>query len=358
MRRVPSSNSRPATRRSNPPPVPPRPTATTKAAYQSKNSSRSQTVRAPVAVTRIERGAGPGGLDSITVRRREYISEVSGSIAFTTNGFYDNPGLAESYPWLNTIASNYEQYEILSRTFCFETEAPTTATGAVILSYDYDALDALPTSKTSALLVKDSVRTAPWQSARLTLKPQDLQRRGKLFVRSSPVGTADLKTYDNGRFAISTSGQASSTVVGELWFEYVIRFHIAQQGSVQNVGRMITSAGSVSKTAWFGSAPTYGGSLAITGAGNVMTFSQSGYYLLSIKVTGTGLNLASYTPTASSGSSFTALIGTVNSGGTGQALLYAVQATSGGTLTWDVSGATTVTESLSYIAPYYTESPP
>jgi hypothetical protein len=315
-------------------------------------SSQSRTVIAPVATTRVERGSGPTGVDTITVRRREYIGDVSGSTTFAVNSFSDNPGLPGTYPWLSDIAQNYEQYEVVSRAFCFETEAPTTATGAVILSYDYDTLDDAPVDKTAALLVKDSVRTAPWQSSRLILKTEDLRRRGKLYVRSGSVASSDLKTYDLGKLSVSTQGQAGTTVIGELWFEYVIKFHIAQQAAFPGV--IIVGAGSVSDTAVYGTAPTYRGITPVTASGSVLTFNQPGYFLIVSSFVGTGLNTMVPTLVASTGSTVAAAHGIVDSTNTGALYRYQARMLSGGTLTLDASAATSVTAINTMIGEFFT----
>jgi len=312
----------------------------------------SSVVVAPVATTRIERGAGPTGVDTITVRRREYIGDINGSSTFAVTSYADNPGLPGTYPWLSDIATNYEQYEVLSRSFCFETEAPTSATGAVILSYDYDTLDSAPVDKTAALLVKDSVRTAPWQSSRLVLKAADLKRRGKLYTRPGSVSSSDLKTYDLGKLSVSTQGQAGTTVVGELWFEYVIKLHIAQQRS--SPGVTVSSGGTVSKTAIFGTAATYVGNTPVTGSASTLTFNQPGYFLLTMSVTGTALQNGNYAVTSSTGSSCSILTGTniTNGAFTTQNISYAIRALANATFLWDVSAATTVTATTTWIGEF------
>jgi hypothetical protein len=316
--------------------------------------TRSQTISAPVATTRVERGAGPTGVDSITITRREYLFDVAGSTTYSVASLADNPGLPASYPWLSSIASSYEQHETVSKTFCFETEAPTSATGVVVLSYDYDVLDAAPVDKTAALLVKDSVRTAPWQSSRLTLKGQDLKRRGKLYVRSGTVANSDQKTYDLGRLSVSTVGQATTAIIGELWVEYVYRLHIAQQGSPPGV--QVVGAGSVSKTSIFGSAPTYSGSSPVTASGSVLTFSQPGYYQVGMNLTGTGLSTIA-TPVGSTGTTVAISFTPIGNAASTQSLgTFSFRALANSTLTFDLSAATTVTATYANISPWFSTS--
>lgn len=338
--------SRKSTRR--PQPNPPRPRAP-------RNIRQAPVVRAPVAMTRVQRGTGPTSSDTVTIHRREYLGDVCGSVTFATNSYAYNPGLPGSFPWLATIASNYEQFQVINTRFCYETEAPTSATGAIILSFDYDTLDSVPVDKTEALLVKDSVRAAPWVSCQLPLTSADLTRRGKLFTRSGSVASSDLKTYDLGRLSVSTVGQASTACIGELWVDYTIRFFVAQQRSPPGVLHVASTG--VTDTAIFGTAPTTTGTTPVSALGDVLTFDQPGYFLLTTVFIGTGLNAGvSNTPTASTGATLTGIAAITNTADTNAIRLDVVRVLAGSTVTFDVSAATTVTAVTSRVSPWFSSS--
>jgi len=50
------------------------------------------------------------GEDTIRVKKKEYICDIDGTSAFSNNFFAVNPGLNDTFPWLSSIANNYEQY--------------------------------------------------------------------------------------------------------------------------------------------------------------------------------------------------------------------------------------------------------
>jgi hypothetical protein len=68
----------------------------------------SKKVSAPVAMSKIVKAGRPAFRSTpdgdITVFHREYIMDVNGSIAFTTEGFLINPGNQILFPWLSNIA--------------------------------------------------------------------------------------------------------------------------------------------------------------------------------------------------------------------------------------------------------------
>lgn len=266
-----------------------------------RNPSGNGRVQAPVANTRVMAGGSVARRgDSTTIVRREYVGDIAGSVAFATTSYTCNPGVSGLFAWLPAIANSYEQYAFTSVKFLYEPEAATSATGAVILSFDYDVLDTAPSTKQESLLVKDSVRSAPWAASQLVLPRVELDRRGNLYVRSGAVSNSDLKTYDLGRLNVSTAGQAGTTTVGELWVEYTVRLMIAQQstttGGASSAAKIVASTG-VSRSAIYGSAATVTGTLAVTASSNTLTFPSVGQYLVTQEFVGTGITTANTAPT-------------------------------------------------------------
>lgn len=288
------------------------------------------------------------------VKRREFIQDVVGSVAFSVASFPDNPGLPNIYPWLNTMAPLYEEYKCVSKRFLYETESATTATGAVILAYDYDALDSAPADKQSALTIADNVRTAPWARADLNLRPADLSRRGSLYTRTGTVSGSDLKTYDQGQFHLCTSGQADTSVVGELWVEYTFHFFIPQPVGPPPSAKVV-AGGTVSRAAFYGSASTVTGLLGVSASASTLTFPHPGQYAISHFFTGGTLTTTAPTwsgtvPTAST------VIGVPDGAATSSVFITNVTVTAANqTLIGDAtaSGAT-ITASTTRISCYQT----
>lgn len=198
-------------------------------------SDMSQSVNAPVATGMVRRINNPAqkGLANgdLIVKHREYVSDINGSVAFNANPFSINPGLPGLFPWLSGVAQRFESYKFRRLKFDFETESPTSATGTALLSLDYDASDASPTTKTQAMAYRSSVRSPVWSNCQLSSLQEDLDKRTSFFVRkgAAPTGT-DIKLYDVGNLNVCTMGQANSNVVGELYVEYDILLMTPQLG--------------------------------------------------------------------------------------------------------------------------------
>lgn len=165
---------------------------------------------------------GPNG--DCRIRHREFLSDITGSVAFAVNTFQVNPGLVGSFPWLSRIAGNYESYVFENLRFHYGTEASTASTGSLIMSLDYDPSDSAPTTKMQALTYRGAVRSSPWAPCLHTSIREDLTKRKTYYVRAGGLTPGlDVTLYDTGNLYVITVGQGAATVIGELWVEYDIR---------------------------------------------------------------------------------------------------------------------------------------
>lgn len=164
------------------------------------------------------------------ITHREYLGDITGSVAFDLDKSLDiNPGLASTFPWLSTQASGWEQYRFRKLDFEVVTRAPTTVTGGVYLAPDYDVLDADPNSELQISTYRDTVEDAAWKDQVCRLDPSAMFPMGpRKYIRSGLVSSADLKSYDAGRFYVATVGQADTSAVGKLWASYIIEFFVPQ----------------------------------------------------------------------------------------------------------------------------------
>lgn len=303
---------------------------------------RSVAARAPVAIsTNISRS---DSAPAYRVVRKEYVGDVSGSVTFANTSYAFNPGMANLFPWLSNIANAYEEYHVDNVMFHYEPSQATTATGSVMLSFDYDSLDAAPADKNDALLNSSYVRSSPWDRATMALRKVDIdQRQGNaLFTRNATISGSDLKTYDLGQLHVSTVGQANTAIIGELWISYSIALRVPQRAKSE--GCKLASTGSA-----LYSTVVSTGSVYASGSGQVLTFAVPGYYLVAQAVTATGIGAGS-DPTASTGSSVT-ILNTFTYSTTNVLRLLLVRMLAGGTLTCSYTG--TISASDTYIAPYF-----
>jgi hypothetical protein len=80
------------------------------------------------------------------VTHREMICDIQGSTNFSSQVFRINPAIATTFPWLSSIAGNYEQYVIQGLVFEFKStsayalSSSNAALGTVIMATQYNSL--------------------------------------------------------------------------------------------------------------------------------------------------------------------------------------------------------------------------
>jgi hypothetical protein len=256
-------------------------------------------VKAPVAQTRIRQNAGPKTQHlpngDIRIAHREYFSELQGSDVFAVSDYAINPGLAETFPWLSRIAKNYESHEWEKLDFVFETESPTSYKGTVLLVPDFDAADSAPESKSDAMSYRSAVRTAPWQSAVLSCRREDLQKLKSRYNRYGALASnLDIKTYDAGNFFACVQGQADTSVVGELYADYIVVLRTPQTPDGDALSGKLIGGSALTATELIGTSPTVTGTLPMEkGAlASGIVFQTEGEMLVDVVISGTTLVLA------------------------------------------------------------------
>lgn len=169
---------------------------------------------------------------SIRVQHREFISNISSSVAFVNTTYNVNAGLAATFPWLSVLASNFEQYRFHGMLFVFVStsadalNSTNTALGTIIMAADYNAATSSYGSKVQMEQAMWAVSDKPSNSqvAPIECDP-GLNRSDVYFVRQSavPAGSptpASILDYDLCTFQIASVGSQAAAVVGELWVTY------------------------------------------------------------------------------------------------------------------------------------------
>lgn len=238
------------------------------------------------------------GDDSIRVRKREYIADINATQAFSNNFFAINPGLSDSFPWLSSIANNYEQYHFNGLVFQFvstssDAIASTTdlGLGQVVLATDYNAADAAYVNLPQMLGTMFSNSGKPSENIMHAIECAPAEQAQKLYyVRSGdhPEGT-DIRMYDIGSFQLATQNMpADYTGMGQLWVSYDITLCKSVQnnqlGFDLNTDKYILTAPAVT-TAYFGTSRALAehSNLGTTVNGTTISFPptlSSGYYLI------------------------------------------------------------------------------
>jgi hypothetical protein len=104
---------------------------------------------------------GIGG--TMRVMNFEQVISLTGSNgSFSAGGNVINPGLVNSFPWLSTIASNYQSFKIHYLRYIYVPACPTTTQGTAFLYLDYNFNSAVPTTLAQVDLSSNSCSGPAW----------------------------------------------------------------------------------------------------------------------------------------------------------------------------------------------------
>lgn len=261
-------------------------------------SARNAPPRVPVITGNAYTASGDG---RIRVRHREFIGDVAGSVAFAVTALGINPGLATMFPWLSTIAGQFESYCFESLRFCFETSKSASTSGTLLLAVDYDAGDAVPVNKQQMMSNRTKNRNAVWAECVINCDKQDLKKLPQRFIRLGSLSAdQDIKTYDTGNFQYATKSCADTTEIGELYVEYDVHLMTPQNdlsGQLSASSARLTSVTGPTRAAPFGTASSWTGGLTVSSVGATITWGKVGQYLVYLRYTGTVITDVGLTPT-------------------------------------------------------------
>lgn len=245
----------------------------------------------------------------INVRHKEFVADISGSVAYSASSYSINPGLSPLFPWLSGMASLFESYRFKRLVFHYRTSSSTATGGKVLLSVDWDAADATPDTKVGQLQERTKADDAAWANFSLICDQADLNKFGpQRFVRQGSVSSTDIKTYDVGNLILGVSGMSGTSVVGELWVEYDVEL-MTPNTAPAPLSAKVVAATSISNAQIFGSAPVTTGSLAVTPSVSTLTFNRVGTYVVDYGFTGTLSAMTFTTGTATVTNAFSVVSG-------------------------------------------------
>lgn len=156
---------------------------------------------------------------------------VNGSSAFTNILYTINPTDRKSFPWLSTIANQFDQWDPNGIIFEFVSTSSTfngtsQALGTVIMATDYDVYDPLYPSKQIMENSDYSCSTRPSENLVHGVECAISERPTKILYTST-TGTKSLEDLAN--FQIATVGCSTANArLGELWVSYDITFYKKQ----------------------------------------------------------------------------------------------------------------------------------
>lgn len=168
--------------------------------------------------------------ETVVLRHREYITDISSSTAFTQSSYAINPGLDTTFPFLSAIAQNFQEYSFNGLVFEFKStsanalNSTNTALGTVIMVASYRADAPSFVNKQQMLNEMWSVDCKPAESMVLPVECDPSENPFRVqYVRGTTVPTGqDPKLYDLAKLTIATVGSQAAAVVGELWATYEV----------------------------------------------------------------------------------------------------------------------------------------
>jgi len=239
------------------------------------------------------------------IRHREFIYDLAFATSFSGFSASINPGLANTFPWLSTLAQVFETYVFKSLRFVYEPSCGSTSEGWVSQFIDYDASDNLvPTTKSEVMSMAGSVLSPLWVENAVNFRPIDSAFTKRRFVRAGDVAPdEDVNLYDVGNCGIYGVSDVAKT--NGAWFvEYDIELHTPQfnlaQKAANNSARLV-NGGATTLAKPMGALPlkTPGSGLLVSatddGTNSRVVFSTPGQYLLDYIIGGTTITAA---PTA------------------------------------------------------------
>lgn len=187
-------------------------------------------------------GSGGGGngyaqfsnaAQSTRIQHREYLQDVytgAAAGAFSITGFQINPGLAFTFPYLASVAQNFEEYRIRGMVFEFiSTSSPynaNAAMGSIVMAMEYNAAAPAFTNKPQ-MENSDFAISARFDKNMVYGVECSLNAQNTYYVRTGN-GALPLTSTDLGTMYVATQPAASfptGSNVGELWVSYDIEFY-------------------------------------------------------------------------------------------------------------------------------------
>lgn len=235
------------------------------------------------------------GMSTFVFEHSEYLGDiVSSSVAggYNVQSYNVSPSDAQCFPWLSSIADNFQQYEVEGMIFRFESTSgesvasTNTALGNVMGLFSYDYADPLPTSKQAFLQYDGCVDARANESFLVGVEcAKDSLPYNKLYLGTPGVGLDPRMNY-KGKFVIASNGlPGTSVVIGELWCHYRVKLSIASLPNINSIGGQIDGNLMFTNTGATGALP-YGAFLPFTGTVLKTTINLSFINSNAIQLTG------------------------------------------------------------------------
>jgi hypothetical protein len=162
-----------------------------------------------------------------TVSETELIETITGntSSVLATNNYIVNPGRVATFPWLAGLALKFELYKFTKLSFRWQPSCPTTETGNVLMSLDYDTQDTELTTEQELMAIPG----AKMGSCFTGFVFNALAGGRSLFAKDLFISDSSTDVTKNlGKFYLGVVGTTSTTAIGRLYVDYAVELVIQQ----------------------------------------------------------------------------------------------------------------------------------
>jgi len=166
----------------------------------------------------------------VVIAHREYITDIVSTKDFTLTNYTLNPKNATLFPWLSSLASNWQEWELDGMLFEYRSKCThlysTTnpAVGTIIMGANYNIFDLNYASKIDMENCENAVSCLPTCDFYHMIECKGRANNPiKTMYTDLQGGQTSFNTLAN--WQIATQGmQLDNMVLGELWVTYKIRF--------------------------------------------------------------------------------------------------------------------------------------
>lgn len=168
--------------------------------------------------------------NSIVIVQRELITTISDDSQGT--GFKVrkrlriNPASTDTFPWLSYVGRCYESYKFRKLRFVYYPRCPTSTSGSVIMSPDYDSADSGAVTEKGLSRNIGTTEDAPWKEISCSFTPSRMNQAFKTHFCMTDERFAtskqDQKTVDCAQFFIGIDSNNQNFIWGKLWVEYEV----------------------------------------------------------------------------------------------------------------------------------------
>lgn len=149
-------------------------------------------------------------------------SEMIGHVVSNSTGTYSvdsyriNAGDTLTFPWLSSIARNFEKYKFSSLGVAFVSGQATSMPGKVGLGIDYDPLDEPPSNRVEFFTLTAHTEAAPWDNLVLNIPCKG----GFKFTDQSV--DANTRLVDMGQLLVMNDLATADSILGDLIVSYTV----------------------------------------------------------------------------------------------------------------------------------------